>query len=755
MATKTIAWTSGTGNITVTYDGSGDGTAVIISSDNDLYEARSQEITLRTTAGSPQVTKKVTITQAARVRTDISAAVVTAANQTYSGSALTPTPTVVLNGTTIPSSGYDVTYSNNTNAGSATITVTGKGDYTGTATGTFTINQATGQVTTLPTARSVTYTGSAQYLVTAGSGTGTMQYRYKLSTSSTWSSWSTTRARSTNAGTYNVQYRAAASADGNYTVSDVGELNVTIAKANRTIAFTTAPTSVEIGATITVVATPSAGASDGTITYASSDTSKASVSGNVVTGVALGSCTISATISGGSNYNDATTSYSLGVTEKNYANEYFTIESLEDGNAIVWKCAGTGNSIIYWSSDKASWAVVTPSTSGTTITTINKEQKIYIRRTGDAVASSGSNYCYFSTSKKYVVSGNIMSLIKGDSFANTNLTSSNSYAFAYLFYNSSSLISAEHLVLPNSTCSHCYYYMFRSCTGLSVAPKMPATTLSESCYYGTYYGCSSLITAPKLPATTLTRNCCAYMFSNCSQLSYIQCLATDISATNCTNQWLSGVASTGTFVKPSSMSSWATGASGIPSGWSTATPISSHVEIEYLQSTGTQYIDTSANAAADKRFEVDAQFTSTANAQVGTGNTASTNKAFVFGIYGSKWIFRCGGNSTTTGATADTSRHTFSVESGTGKVDSTTYSVAAYSGSTDGDNIWLFGRNNNGTINQPASMKIYSAKIYKSDVLVMDLVPVRSGTTGYLYDKISERYFSNRGTGSFTLGADI
>lgn len=74
---------------------------------------------------------------------NISAAVVTASNQTYSGRAKTPTPTVTLNGSTVPSSGYNVTYSNNTNAGTATITVTGKGDYTGTARGTFTIAKAT------------------------------------------------------------------------------------------------------------------------------------------------------------------------------------------------------------------------------------------------------------------------------------------------------------------------------------------------------------------------------------------------------------------------------------------------------------------------------------------------------------------------------------------------------------------------------------------------------------------------------------
>ena len=48
---------------------------------------------------------------------------------------------------------------------------------------------------------------------------------------------------------------------------------------------------------------------------------------------------------------------------------------------------------------------------------------------------------------------------------------------------------------------------------------------------------------------------------------YIELLATDISATNCTKDWTYGVSSSGTFVKSTSMSSWTTGTSGIPSGW--------------------------------------------------------------------------------------------------------------------------------------------------------------------------------------------
>ena len=91
----------------------------------------------------------------------ISKASVSAAAQTYTGSALKPKPNVSLDGVTL-TSGTDFTsaYTNNINAGSATITVTGKGNYTGTATGSFTIKRASIAKATV-TAQDQIWTGSA------------------------------------------------------------------------------------------------------------------------------------------------------------------------------------------------------------------------------------------------------------------------------------------------------------------------------------------------------------------------------------------------------------------------------------------------------------------------------------------------------------------------------------------------------------------------------------------------------------------
>ena len=51
--------------------------------------------------------------------------------------------------------------------------------------------------------------------------------------------------------------------------------------------------------------------------------------------------------------------------------------------------------------------------------------------------------------------------------------------------------------------------------------------------------------------------------------------------------------------------------------------------------------------------------------------------------------------------------------------------------------------------------KIYYVQMYYGDTLVMNLVPVRIDTTGYMYDTVSGQLFGNAGTGDFTLGPDI
>ena len=147
----------------------------------------------------------------------------------------------------------------------------------------------------------------------------------------------------------------------------------------------------------------------------------------------------------------------------------------------------------------------------------------------------------------------------------TNISQS---CYANIFQGCTSLTSVPSNYLPATTVyQQCYSQMFQGCTNLTTAPELPATTLADRCYRNMFYGCTSLTTAPVLSATTLASQCYSSMFQGCTSLNSIKCLATDISAVACTTNWVNGVASSGTFTKVSSMSSWTTGYNGIPSNW--------------------------------------------------------------------------------------------------------------------------------------------------------------------------------------------
>ena len=64
MATKSIAWQTGTGNITLSYIGQGDDTVLVSSDANNLYVSRSQTLTFSATGYA--ITRQVTVTQPMR-----------------------------------------------------------------------------------------------------------------------------------------------------------------------------------------------------------------------------------------------------------------------------------------------------------------------------------------------------------------------------------------------------------------------------------------------------------------------------------------------------------------------------------------------------------------------------------------------------------------------------------------------------------------------------------------------------------------
>ena len=312
---------------------------------------------------------------------------------------------------------------------------------------------------------------------------------------------------------------------------------------------------------------------------------------------------------------------------RTWADEYLTIESLEDNNTIYLKASSrTFTRTISASTDNGeTWTGYTSSTggSGITLATLNKGDRLLIKGENSTYGTS-SNYNRFNSTGQFEVKGNIMSLVSGDSFANADEITG-TYTFNKLFYQRTGLTSTENLILPataltlscynsmfygctsltvapelpattlatgcyggmfhgctsltsapsvlpaTTLAESCYEEMFNGCTSLTTAPELPATTLADNCYFHMFYGCTSLTKAPELPATTLADYCYLEMFYDCTNLNYIKAMFTTTPSTTYTANWAYGVASSGTFVKNAAAQWDVTGVNGIPTGWTVET----------------------------------------------------------------------------------------------------------------------------------------------------------------------------------------
>lgn len=304
-----------------------------------------------------------------------------------------------------------------------------------------------------------------------------------------------------NAGTANVIIHD--NIAGNYEI--LGSTTFNIAKATRTISFTSAPSSVDVGDTVEVAAAVSAGG--GNISYFSSDENVATVEDNVVTGVAQGTCNIIASVAANDNYEGATAQYQIAVTPS-MANKYLTFIPVED-STFGFSKAGLSYSL----DNGSTWTAL--AANGTT-PTVTAGSKILWK--GTTTPSSGEGIGIFSSDKAFDAQGNIMSLLFGDDFASQTSLNGKNYAFDDLLKNGK-VRNAKNLILPATTLARdCYSQMFFGCTSLITVPALPATTLTERCYQNMFRGCTSLATAPVLPATTIGDYCYSGMFQDCTSL---------------------------------------------------------------------------------------------------------------------------------------------------------------------------------------------------------------------------------------------
>lgn len=176
-------------------------------------------------------------------------------------------------------------------------------------------------------------------------------------------------------------------------------------------------------------------------------------------------------------------------------------------------------------------------------------------------------------------------------------------------------------------------------------------------------------------------------------------------------------------------------------------------QLEYLQSSGTQYIDTNVKLTSDDivkcKFEITASTSSMADAIYGCHSAG----IFFVLLIRNPIQARVGTSSNQVSSTnyeLNTIYDT-SLTNGTYIENGTTYTFTPHTGFTNLPSCYVMARNQDASM--PVSAKVYSFEIVNK----FNGIPCRRKSDNVLgfYDTISKTFFTNAGTGTFTAGPSV
>lgn len=183
--------------------------------------------------------------------------------------------------------------------------------------------------------------------------------------------------------------------------------------------------------------------------------------------------------------------------------------------------------------------------------------------------------------------------------------------------------------------------------------------------------------------------------------------------------------------------------------------------VEYLESTGSQWIETgvsASNTSSSLQVAASLRFTSLSNIEedlMGSGNAQTPTIGRIWTRYymwaqsGSGWQPEV----------CDTNWHevSFTFNNPSGRVfelDGTLYSGTQSNTFQAGDGVHIFA---SGPNRFALRCQLAKLTIWQDGIPVRDFRPIAIGTTGYMLDLVSGDYLSygNKGTGAFVIGPDV
>ena len=178
---------------------------------------------------------------------------------------------------------------------------------------------------------------------------------------------------------------------------------------------------------------------------------------------------------------------------------------------------------------------------------------------------------------------------------------------------------------------------------------------------------------------------------------------------------------------------------------------SGYTELAYIQSSGTQYIDSGLKPNQNMRVVVKLSTSETGSHTVFGADFSWTDDGFALGV----GFTHYGKETGTISGLNNGSPHEVDFNKNIISMDGSTVLTMGASTFSVPHNLALFANNRAGGIQEKTTMALYYCRIFDGDTLLRDYIPCinASGAVG-LYDLVGRQFYGNAGAGAFT-GSEV
>lgn len=177
-----------------------------------------------------------------------------------------------------------------------------------------------------------------------------------------------------------------------------------------------------------------------------------------------------------------------------------------------------------------------------------------------------------------------------------------------------------------------------------------------------------------------------------------------------------------------------------------------YTELEYIESTGTQYIDMGFKSNQNTRVVVKLSTTQTGSHTVFGADIGWVDNGFALGV----GFAHYGKGTGTISGLNDGSPHEIDFNKNTIFMDGASVLTLGASTFSIPYNSALFANIRSGSVQEITTMLLYYCKVYDGSTMIRDYIPCKnsSGEIG-LYDLVYGTFYSNAGTGDFIAGPEV